>query len=180
MPNISPIEVLKDNLYSSTKTVLEILGYEDIVVLFSHEDVMSPDDEYCVINIIMINQTGESDKSSAIFRATMSDEIDFVSHYIVTVQYSFIGKNSSLYAMEFQHSMHNNNICRGEFTYNNLGYLNKTPLRNVPQRWETQWVDGWNIDINFTYSMFTKHKFDWIEKVIIEGNGVVSVAEYTE
>lgn len=178
---MNPIEQIKDGLYLSTRSILNMIGYEkDITVLFSHNDVMSPEDEYCVISIINIKQDGNADSSDAIFRASMSDEIDYVGFYQIHVQYSFIGKNSSWFATEFQHSLANNMFCRQEITANKLGYLHKTNLRNAPQRWETQWVDGWNFDVTYTYSLTTRYKFEWIDKVIIKGNGVTTVVEYTE
>ena len=175
------IDTLKDNIYLSTRSTLNMLGYEnDIVVIYSNEDILSPKKEYCVVSIISIKEVGMPDKSDNTLRATNSDKIDFVSSYIIDVQYSFIGKVSSLFATEMHHSLTGNQLCVLEYASNNLGILNKTQLRNSPQKWDTRWVDGWNFNTNLTYSLHTEHTFNWINKVIIEGDGSRTVVEYIE
>lgn len=158
---------VRNSITNSIKSVLTNIGYQDTLVIQSHQNGLEPTKTYCVLNILMHTQQGFKDEAT--FMERSNDLLDSIAHYSVSTQISFVGKDSEEVATEFRHALVNNRRCYEYFLYNGLGILSRGNLRRIPQKRETEWVAAMNMDIDFSYAVRTRQSYDWIEYITIDG-----------
>lgn len=164
---MSILRAIKPVLHSSLSDVLTTLGYPDTQIIYSNQNGLEPDKSYGVINILQINQVGRSDEAS--FIVPTSDILEFVTHHTLSIQISFIGTESDSIAYDFRHGLINNRRCFEALLKNNFGIASRGDVRRVPQKRESAWVEAYNMDIDLTFSIFTRQSYDWVEYVDING-----------
>lgn len=162
--------VTEDNLYDATRKVLDTLGFTSVSVVFSNENALEPSKTYCVINILDIQQRGYRDEGT--YLTPNPDDADspfleFIVHYTVLTQFSFIGLSAGDAGMDFRHNLVNNRKCVDIYRAYNFGMLEKSSLRRAPQMRETNWVDGYNMDINLSFAVNTKQVTDWVDTIAV-------------
>jgi|SRR5690606_8158707 len=158
---------VKTALQSSITSVLSEIGYENTQVIHSHQNGLEPTNTYCIVNILGYEQKGGRDEASFIEPST--DILESVVHYGVRTQLSFVGLDSEQVGADFRHSLINNRRCFEIFQRANLGILLRGDLRRIPQKRETQWVAAVNMDVDFSFAVFTRQSYDWIEYITIDG-----------
>lgn len=169
------LEPLMDTLYDSLRAILDINGFNNVPIIYSMSNSPETLNTYCLIDILNIEQVGRSDEGT--FIVPQTEVLEFNTHYKIYIQLASRGDSSSSVASSLHHNM-NNRKCYEEFHKRNLAILNKSNLRRAPQLRETRWVDGYNFDMNLTFSIFTRQSFDWVEYITV--NGEVFKVPYKE
>lgn len=172
-----------DNVWDATVGVFDVMGYKegkDIIVQFSSQGKISKNTPYCIISVLEIVQNGGNNMSSYIPREVESDVDEFTTHYTLKVQYSIIGTSAVTIAPMFRHQLSQSQNSIYQFGKNGLGVLNKTSLRYIPQKWESDWVDAYNFDVNLTFAINTKQYFDWVDRVVLDIDGHKTYITYKE
>lgn len=169
------LEPLMDTLYDGFRAVLDVNGFEKVPIVYTMTGSPETINTYCLIDILNIEQFGRSDEGT--FINPKGDTLEFITHYKIYFQVATRGDSAPSVASSLHHNM-NNRKCFEEFHKRNLGVLNKSPLRRAPQLRETRWVEGYNFDMNMTFSIFTRQSFDWVEYITI--NGEVFKVPYKE
>lgn len=134
-------------------------------IIFSHGDGDEPSESYVVINILNIDQQGHHSTSVL---TDQDRKLTFSTAYEVLVQYSFVGSQSGNMIHEFNQNLGNNPLVTEEFSRYKVGYMRKSPIRRIPQRRDTQWVEYFNIDVTFNYIVNTEQLVDTVETVVVE------------
>lgn len=159
---------IQDNLYDAVHNAISVLGYPNVVVVFSSKNVREPSQTYCLINILDIEQQGFRDEGTFLKDDASDPEkgyLEFIAHYFLQVRFSFIGASADIIASEFKHNIPNNRACIDEFRKLNWGILNRSGVRRIPQPRDTQWVEMFNMDMNLSFSIHTEQEYSWVEKV---------------
>ena len=68
-------------------------------------------------------------------------------------------------ATEFLNAIPNNVVVREAYQKNNLAPIRKSTLRRAPQKRDTKWVEFFNLDVTFSYAVYTNQTIDWVEHV---------------
>ena len=158
---------VKIALQHSIKDVLEEIGYLDTKVIHSHQNGLEPTNTYCIINILGHEQKGQRNEAS--FIEPTSDILEIMTHYSVRTQLSFVGLESEEVGADFRHALINNRRCFEIFQKANFGILSRGNLRRIPQKRETEWVAAVNMDIDFSFAVFTRQSYDWVEYITVNG-----------
>lgn len=163
---------LQDRLYDATRNSLNALGYTGASVIFSNQKALEPEKTYCVVHILDVQQHGH--KSDAGLN-TKTNIYETVTHYHVAVQFSFIGEDAGDVAIDFRHNVINNHALQDEYRKQNFGFLYRGNLIRSPQKRETDWVDNFDMDINFSFALFTKQQTDYINTVVVNNDAMSSI-----
>lgn len=161
--------VIEDNLYLSIRSILDILGYPEVLVVHSNVNSLEPSKTYCVIDILDTSQSGRTNEASYIASETPDgvDMLESMTHYILLTQISFIGTNAGDVSHDFRHNISNNRVCFEEIQKKSFGLLSKSNLRRNPQKRETQWVNSFNMDMSLSFAIRTRQSYDWVEYITI-------------
>lgn len=151
---------LKKSLYSPIKKIVET-EFPNTTVIHSHQSGNEPTGTYVVINPILKSQIGRTSYSTT---ASDVETIHIVTHWESTIQFEFIGDDSADMSMYFELCM-NNPIWWEEFQRNELSYIRKSDVRNSHMKRETEWVERYNIDATFTFSITQTQIVDIIEDI---------------
>lgn len=166
---VSIYEQLEDSLIDSFEEALPE-RYAGTPIIFSHGMGLEPKDTYIVLDIINMVQIGRTQTST---RASPKQEVDeeqidyeltSKGDYEVTVQVSAIGKKAGAIATDLHHLINTTPVWE-KFQLNELYPIRKTDVRRSPVLRDTRWVERMNMDVTFTYSVYTKQDIDVIEKV---------------
>ena len=155
----------EEHLYIATRKVLDDLSLTTVNVHYANNDVLEPSKTYCVLNVIDIQEFGYTDEAS--WMKLDQNTLDFNTHYKACVQFSIIGTKARSVSTTLWHHITRNPVSVFTFQKNNLGFLNRSKIRKAPQLRESTWVDGFNFDIEMSFSVYTKQVHDWIEKIVV-------------
>lgn len=161
------------SIYSSMRTAVRIgteealiqSGFPTIPVIYSHQNGSEPATSYVVIQIVSLMQKGRTEESTLVDESTPEKNITFKNHYEGTIQFSFAGSNAPDMATEFLNTIPNNVVVREAYQKNNLAPIRKSTLRRAPQKRDTKWVEFFNLDVTFSYAIYTNQTIDWVEHV---------------
>lgn len=134
----------------------------DVPVVFGHENGREPSESYLMINVLSIEQEGESSIPALLNR---NRKLDVRVWYSTLVQFSFYGSEAGKNAHNFIHLL-NAPHAREEMSRSNVAILTKTRLRRNPQRRETEWVDAFSFDARFNYIVNTPLDVEHVESTV--------------
>lgn len=141
---------------------------QDKYIFFSHTSGTEPSNPFVVINILGIEQIGKHSTS------TLSDPTDNVLYirasYEINVQFSFCGSSAGDMAQSFSQRINNNPFSFSALNKEKLSVMRKSNIRRAPQKRDTKWVEYFNQDVVFTYTLNTEQPVDWVEAVVIESD----------
>ena len=161
------LNILEDSLYDSFKDVLTSIGYPEMEVVFSHQNGLEPTKSYCVITILERQRYGRVQEST--YLAADSSEMWYTNFYKLYFQVSFIGDRSPDVAFDFDDAVGSSRVCIEAFQKRNLGYIDKSTLRRMPQPRESKWVESWNVDLNYSFALQSRQVMDWVEFIDVNG-----------
>ena len=154
---------------ASIQSLIEFFPTTDLQnkgIIFSHLSGAEPNTPYVVINILGIEQQGKHSTS------TLSDPTQNTLYirasYEITVQFSFCGSTAGDMAQSFTQRINNNPFSFSALNQEKLSVMRKSTIRRAPQKRDTQWVEYFNQDVVFTYTINTKQPIDWVEAVVVE------------
>ena len=134
-------------------------------VIFSHQEGTEPVGTYCSLYLLSLDQVG---KTSATTRLSTEQDLEFSAPYEATVQVSFIGKDapSICYSsyMRLANALLNREYSQGF----NLSILDKTPIRRIPQKRDTKWVEICSFDLTFFFIGSFKQTVGAINQIVYE------------
>lgn len=162
-------DIIDEALYDSLHHVFMDMGI-DAEIVFSNDNGLEPKNTYCVIQVLNRERFGRQDSSTFLTRDT--SEMFWTDHYTILVQLSFLGKNASNLAWAIDEVIPSSTKYREEFQRNTLGFMNKSSLRRAPQPRETRWVDGYNLDLTFSFAIQYRQEMDWVEFITINGEKI--------
>lgn len=136
-------------------------------VFFSHTNGSEPSSPYMVINILGIQQIGRH-STSTLTDPSEGDILNVRASYEVTVQFGFCGSTAGDMAQSFTQRINNNPLSFESLNREKLSVMRKSNIRRIPQKRDTQWVEYFNQDVVFTYTLNTEQPIDWVEAVVIE------------
>lgn len=163
------------SIYSSVRTALRLgtiealnqSGYLNTPVIYSHQNGTEPTGSYVVIQVVNMKQTGRTEESTLTDESLPKKKITFKNHFEGLIQFSFGGSQAADMAHEFFNAVPNNVVVREAYQKNNLAPMRKSTLRYSPQKRDTKWVDFFNVDVTFSYAVYTNQDIDWVEHITI-------------
>lgn len=166
---MSIYEQLENSLYDSCELALADY-YPNSPIIFTHGTGSEPKVPYITLQILFVEQIGRTETAT---RADpVYDEEGEITHYElnskaqyeVTVQFSGMGSSAGALAFDLHHLL-NTTLVWEKFQLHNLYPIRKSEVRRAPLLRETEWVDRYNFDVIFTYSVSTNQKVDVIEYI---------------
>ena len=136
------------------------------LVFFSHTNSSEPASPYMVINILGIQQIGKH--STSTLADPSQNILNIRVSYEISVQFSFCGSTAGDMAQSFTQRINNNPLSFESLNREKLSVMRKSTIRRAPQKRDTQWVEYFNQDVVFTYTLNTEQPVDWVEAVVIE------------
>ena len=164
---MSIYSAVETSLRSCIEDILDVIGITDVPVIYSHQNGLEPTSTYCILNVLGHTQIGRMNESTYLMKD--EDVLESITQYSVQTQISFVGANADGVASDFKHALSNNRSCIDVTQRNNFGILNKSQLRRIPQKRETQWVAMSNMDIDFSFAVRTRQSYDWVEFITLNG-----------
>lgn len=171
---------IQDNLYDAVYGALSVIGYSNVVVVFSSQNIREPALTYCLINILDLQQQGFRDEGTFLKDDPLISTkgyLEFISHYLLQIRFSFIGDSADEVATEFKHNIPNNRACIDEFKKMNLGIMDRSGVRRIPQPRDAKWIEMFNMDMDLSLSIHTEQEYDWVEKAGILPNYIDNTTE---
>jgi len=162
---MSIVKQIRPKLNNALKDILDTIGYTDTKVIYSDQNGLEPDNTYGVVNILNISQVGFRDESTLIY--AQPDNLEFVTHHTISTQISFVGTEAGSVAYDFRQNMVNNRRCFEILMRSNFGIASRGDVRRIPQKRESAWVEAYNMDIDFTFSVFSRESYDWVEDAVV-------------
>lgn len=136
-------------------------------IIFSHVNGSEPANPYVVINVLGIEQIGRH-STSTLTDPSEGNILNVRVSYEITVQFSFCGSTAGDMAQSFTQRINNNPFSFSALNQEKLSVMRKSSIRRIPQKRDTQWVEYFNQDVVFTYTINTEQSIDWVEAVVIE------------
>lgn len=137
-------------------------------IIFSHVNGSEPSTPYVVINILGIEQIGKH--STSTLADPTQNIVNVRASYEITVQFSFCGSTAGDMAQSFTQRINNNPFSFSALNKEKLSVMRKSSIRRAPQKRDTKWVEYFNQDVVFTYTLNTEQPIDWVEAVVIESD----------
>lgn len=166
------IEIEKDIFLSIMKSIedsLAIVSGKKITTVKSMSNVPESTKTYCSVGILKRGTFGKADFSNRL----VDEQLEYTLHKTITVQVNLIGDESEYIAGAFENALMNDQRVRDAVRSKKLGVLNRSDLRRAPRlRDNTEWVEGWNMDITFTVAVNVKYGYDWIEYITLNGEKI--------
>lgn len=138
------------NLVTSTKSI-----FPNNKVIRSTQSEEEPTGPYVSINLIRDTQVGQ------MYQDTLLSDSNIMitkANYEALVQFSFVSRELDVagdMAKTFVHAL-GTPLTRETFRKNKVSVLSKSPIRNVPSKRESTWVQYAIVDITFTYAVETR------------------------
>lgn len=164
---MSIYEQLEESLYDSCEAALADY-YPDTPIIFTHVNGPELSNPYIAMQIMFVEQMGRTQTSTLADPVYGEDDeiihytLNSQAHYEVTVQFSGVGTSAGSMTFDLHHLL-NTTLVWEKFQLNNLYPIRKTEVRRAPILRETQWVERYNFDVVFTYSVTTNQVVDTIE-----------------
>lgn len=192
------ISDLKTSTRLGTLEALTQVGYATSPVIFSHQNAPEPSIPYCLINPLVINQIGRTEISTLtddgswvedwdghidysgneVYQAVGSKSLYYKTTYEAQIQFTFAGSSAEDLAFYFHNAVCNNRTISFVYRKNGLSPMRKSTLRRSPQKRDTKWVDFWNVDVTFLYTVVTKQDVDWVEHISVKDSDSDVVVYY--
>ena len=150
------------------------LQEQEDLIFFSHTGGSEPSKPYVVINILGIEQQGKH--STSTLADPTQNIVNVRASYEIAVQFSFCGSSAGDMAQSFTQRINNNPRSFSALNQNKLSVMRKSNIRRLPQKRDTKWVEYFNQDVVFNYTLNTQEVVDWVEAVVIE-NTIVPPSE---
>lgn len=141
---------------------------QDDLIFFSHTNGLEPSRPFVVINILSNEQVGKH--STSTLSDPSQDMLYIRASYEMTVQFTFCGSTAGDMAYSFSQRINNNPFSFSSLNKEKLSVLRKSKVRRAPQKRDTGWVEYFNQDVVFSYTVNTSQPVDWIEAVVIESD----------
>jgi hypothetical protein len=141
---------------------------QDKGIIFSHQNGAEPSTPYVVIQIVTVDQV---DRTSFSTLTDEAENLTIFTQYEITAQFTFCGSLAGDMAYDFNTAMSNNVVMWEAFQKNQLAPLRKSPLRRLPIKRDTKWIEYQNLDVTFSYAVKTTQKVDVVERISILGLG---------
>lgn len=136
------------------------------LLFFSHTNGSEPSKPFVVINILGIEQIGKHSTSTL---SNPADNMLYIrASYEINVQFTFCGSTAGDMAQSFSQRINNNPFSFSALNQEKLSVMRKSNIRRAPQKRDTKWVEYFNQDVVFTYTLNTEQPIDWVEAVVIE------------
>lgn len=135
-------------------------------ILWGNMDNLEPESSYLSMFIIELEEQGREANTWGYDASGDVIVYSTLNTYEATVQFSFRGSQSGDLAHLFKQRL-NSPIFWEFLNQNNLSKMRTSQIRYLPQKRDTQWVDGFNIDVVFAYAYVTQENIDPIEQVIV-------------
>tara|TARA_R110000744_G_C19371770_1_gene563156 strand:+ start:28443 stop:28958 length:516 start_codon:yes stop_codon:yes gene_type:complete len=149
--------------------------YPTTPIIFSHQNGEEPAVTYIDIQEINTTQIGRTQTSTRTTDVTVEGDLkgylNSQNHYEITIQYSVTGSQSGDIAHDLHHLLNTTPVWE-KFQLNNLYPIRKSDVRRAPILRETQWIDRYNFDVTFTYSVVTEQIVDVVEYATFEYNPI--------
>lgn len=192
------ISDLKTSTRLGTLEALTQAGYATSQVIFSHQNAPEPSIPYCLINPLVINQIGRTEISTLtddgswvedldghidysgneVYQAVGSKSLYYKTTYEAQIQFTFAGSSAEDLAFYFHNAVCNNRTISFVYRKNGLSPMRKSTLRRSPQKRDTRWVDFWNVDVTFLYTVVTRQDVDWVEHISVKDSDTGVVVHY--
>lgn len=156
---------LQDALYDSIAPIFPTLDASG-AILWGNMDNLEPESSYLSMFIIEIEEQGREANTWGYDASADVIAYSTMNTYEATVQFSFRGSQSGDLVHLFKQKL-NSPIFWEFLNQNNLSKMRTSQIRYLPQKRDTQWVDGFNIDVVFAYAYVTQENIDPIEQVIV-------------
>lgn len=154
--------VLKDSVFDVIEQSL--LEYPDTPVIHSNSNGREPTSSYCTIGKLTVNQKGKADN----FITGVGLLSQMSVGYEVSCTVSFIGEHAGQIAFS-SHSRLGNTIANRELAQRrSLSISNKSSVKSIPYRRDTQYVDVLSYDISFYFIWGVNEEVQQILQVVIE------------
>lgn len=153
---------MEDAITASIRSILDYLGWQGTKVILANEGGLEPRETYCLVNILARNRNRRS-QSAGTSPVSEVSKIYYTNYYTVQVQVSFIGSDSGDMMFDFEDSVFSSRQCIVFWQENNIGPLNHTGSRRIPQLRETKWIKSYNIDLNLSFAVQSNEVVDWIQ-----------------
>ena len=160
-------DIIKDAIYDSLEVILRDIGHKKTKVVFSDENGLEPQSTYCIVNILDRQRYGRTSEST--FLTADESEMWRTEFFKICLRLSFLGESADSIAWDFDDSVPASRSFLEEFQKRNLGYIQKSKLRRVPQPRETKWMPMWNVDIDLSFAIQSRQVMDWIEFITLDG-----------
>ena len=160
-------DIIKDAIYDSLEVILRDIGHKKTKVVFSDENGLEPKSTYCIVNILDRQRYGRTSEST--FLTADESEMWRTEFFKICLRLSFLGESADSIAWDFDDSVPASRAFLMEFQKRNLGYIQKSKLRRVPQPRETKWMPMWNVDIDLSFAIQSRQVMDWIEFITLDG-----------
>lgn len=160
---MSDYNLLKDALWDVATAAN--LSHPTVPMIFSHQDNSELPETYGSINITMLPQKGRVATSTLL---NLTSELDFRVAYEAVVTFNFYGSMSPQVAYDFNNNLNNNPLLAEQFHKHRLAFMRKGNLIRVPQKRDTQWVEGFSLVVTFSYITNTAQAVDPVEAVVID------------
>lgn len=158
--------IIEDSLYDSFRFILDDMNYQDVDIVFSHQNGMEPKNTYLMINLLSTNRVGRVFESTYL---TEQEDMWYTNHYTTIMQLSFLGGKSKDVAFDFNDSIFSDRVYIESLQKRGLGVITKSDLRRQPQPRESEWVELQNLDLTMSFAVQTRRKMDWVEFITING-----------
>jgi len=156
---------LQDAVYDSIAPMFPALDASG-AILWGNMDNLEPESSYLSMFIIELEEQGRETNTWGYDASGDVIVYSTLNTYEATVQFSFRGSQSGDLAHLFKQRL-NSPIFWEFLNQNNLSKMRTSQIRYLPQKRDTQWVDGFNIDVVFAYAYVTQENIDPIEQVIV-------------
>lgn len=156
---------LQDAVYDSIALIFPSLDASG-AILWGNMDNLEPESSYLSMFIIEIEEQGREANTWGYDASGDVIVYSTMNTYEATVQFSFRGSQSGDLVHLFKQKL-NSPIFWEFLNQNNLSKMRTSQIRYLPQKRDTQWVDGFNIDVVFAYAYVTQENIDPIEQVIV-------------
>lgn len=164
---------IRQALYLGVDGLYRTTNYSPTII-HSNSNGREPANSYVSIHVVTLEQTGRSVEDFKAIQESPDDDFlttHFESFHNATVQFSFHGSEAGELAEVFHRLVTNYVEVRMNWARHGLAPVSKTPIRYAPQRRETQWIDGFNLDVTFSYRVHEAKKVEWVERITMIENG---------
>lgn len=153
---------LMQSIFTATKTL-----FPDNKVIKANLSGSEPENPYIVFRVIRDEQLGLAYNDTLL---NASNVMTTRANYEVLVQFSFVSKDEDIagsLVKTFVQAL-NSPVTREQFRKNKLSKTNISPIRSIPTKRETTWIQYYNVDVTFNYAVVTSNVMVPITVVQIE------------
>lgn len=156
---------LRDAVYDSLQAI-----FPEVRVVQAYMNGSEVGTPYITFDIAEVKQQGREQASGD---ADADGFIQVITHHVAKIKLDFHGKHDGQFAAaelanEFYFSV-DSPMVQEEFLRNELSYLRKSSLKEIPRKRETDWYMSYQLDTYFSYQVVIKQFVSTIERVSLDG-----------